>query len=156
LISIKADRVEKADRRSLPQRKTLLFACHASRRLSPAPKIAPRRGGLMALQHAQPLEIIEVRPLGAGLRAAVTTSLLKTPTLQLMRLVLRAGDGLPEHSVRGATTVHCLEGEAVVTTAARRCELQSGQLVMLVENERHAVQAVTDSSLLVTVLLHTT
>jgi hypothetical protein len=45
----------------------------------------------MALQHSQPLDIIDVRPLGADLNDAVTTSLLKTPTLQLMRLVLRAG-----------------------------------------------------------------
>ncbi|MEI2677950.1 MAG: cupin domain-containing protein [Burkholderiaceae bacterium] len=110
----------------------------------------------MALAHAQPLEVIDVRPLGAALRDAVTTSLLKTPRLQLMRLVLPAGSGMPEHSVAGAITVHCLEGETVVTTASRRCELRTGQLVMLPENERHAVQAVTDSSLLVTVLLHQT
>ena len=110
----------------------------------------------MALAHAQPLEVIDVRPLGAALRDAVTTSLLKTPRLQLMRLVLPAGSGMPEHSVAGAITVHCLEGEAVVTTASHRCELRTGQLVMLPENERHAVQAVTDSSLLVTVLLHQT
>ena len=110
----------------------------------------------MALAHAQPLEVIDVRPLGAALRDAVTTSLLKTPRLQLMRLVLPAGSGMPEHRVAGAITVHCLEGETVVTTASRRCELRTGQLVMLPENERHAVQAVTDSSLLVTVLLHQT
>ena len=110
----------------------------------------------MALSHAHPLEVIDVRPLGTALRDAVTTSLLKTPRLQLMRLVLPAGSGMPEHSVAGAITVHCLEGETVVTTASRRCELRTGQLVMLPENERHAVQAVTDSSLLVTVLLHQT
>ena len=110
----------------------------------------------MALTHAQPLEVIDVRPLGCALNVAVTSSLLKTPRLQLMRLVLRAGTGTPEHHVPGAITVHCLEGEAVVTTAAHRRELRPGQLVMLPENERHAVQAVTDASLLVTVLLHQT
>ncbi len=109
----------------------------------------------MALHHAQPLDIIDVRPLGPALRDAVTTSLLKTQALQLMRLVLPAGEGLPEHSVPGALTVHCLEGEAVVTTPSRRCPLQAGQLVMLAGGEPHAVTAVTDSSLLVTVLLHT-
>ena len=110
----------------------------------------------MALSHAHPLEVIDVRPLGTALHDAVTTSLLKTPRLQLMRLVLPAGSGMPEHSVAGAITVHCLEGKTVVTTASRRCELRTGQLVMLPENERHAVQAVTESSLLVTVLLHQT
>ena len=108
----------------------------------------------MALQHAQPLDIIDVRPLGAELHQAVTTSLLKSPALQLMRLVLRAGEGMREHRVAGAVTVQCLEGEAVVTASSRRCRLNAGQLVMLPESEPHAVQALTDSSLLVTVLLH--
>ena len=108
----------------------------------------------MALAHAQPLDIIDVRPFGPRLGEAVTSSLLKTPTLQLMRLVLPAGQGLPEHRVRGAVTVHCLEGDAVVTTPTRSCHLGAGQLVMLAGDEPHAVQAVTGASLLVTVLLH--
>ena len=107
----------------------------------------------MALPHAQPLDIIDVRPLGPGLRDAVTTSLIKTPTLQLMRLVLQSGLGLPEHSVAGAISVQCLEGEAVVTTPSRTCHLGAGRLVVLDGGEPHAVRAVTDTSLLVTVLL---
>ncbi len=107
----------------------------------------------MALPHAQPLDIIDVRPLGPGLRNAVTTSLIKTPTLQLMHLVLQAGLGLPEHSVAGAISVQCLEGEAVVTTPSRICHLGAGRLVVLEGGEPHAVRAVTDASLLVTVLL---
>lgn len=110
----------------------------------------------MALPHARPLDIIDLRPLGPGLPGAVTSSLLKTPSLQLMRLVLPAGQGLPEHSVPGAITVLCLEGEAVVTTPSRRCPLGAGQLVMLEGGEPHAVQSLTDASLLVTVLLHPT
>lgn len=109
----------------------------------------------MALPHAHPLDVIDVRPLAADLADAVTTSLLKTPALQLMRLVLRAGHGLPEHSVPGAITIHCLEGEAAVTTPTRTCDLRAGQLVMLTGSELHAVTAITDASLLVTVLLHT-
>ena len=109
----------------------------------------------MALPHAQPLDIIDVRPFAAGLQAAVTTSLLKTPSLQLMRLVLKAGHTMPEHSVAGAITIHCLEGAAAVAVPSRSCDLHAGQLVMLAGSERHAVTAITDTSLLVTVLLHT-
>lgn len=107
----------------------------------------------MALAHAQPLDVIDLRPLGPALRDGVTTSLLKTPTLQLMRLVLPAGQGLPEHSVAGAITVHCLEGAADVITPTRTCHLLAGHLVMLDGKEPHAVKAVSDASLLVTVLL---
>ncbi len=107
----------------------------------------------MALPHAQALDIIDIRPLGSGLDDAVTTSLIKTPALQLMRVVLRAGHGLPEHSVAGAITVQCLEGEAVLTTPARSCHLGAGRLVVLNGGEPHALRAVTQASLLVTVLL---
>ncbi len=109
----------------------------------------------MALPHALPLDIIDVRPLGAGLRTAVSTSLMKTDTLQLMRLVLPAGQGMPEHGVPGAITIQCIEGETVVSTPSRSCELHAGELVMLSGGESHAVKAVTDSSLLVTILLPT-
>lgn len=107
----------------------------------------------MALSHAQPLDIIDVRPLGQELRSSVTSSLIKTPTLQLMRLVLQAGGGMPEHSVPGVVSVLCLEGEAVVTTPSRRCQLGAGRLVVLEGGEPHAVHAVTDASLLVSILL---
>ena len=107
----------------------------------------------MALPHAQALDIIDVRPFASGLDDAVTSSLIKTPALQLMRLVLRAGQALPEHRVAGAMTLQCLEGEAVLTTPGRSCHLGAGRLVVLNGGEPHAVRAVTDASLLVTVLL---
>jgi quercetin dioxygenase-like cupin family protein len=109
----------------------------------------------MALQHARSLDVIDLRPLGAALRDTVTHSLLKTATLQLMRVVLRAGAGLPEHRVAGAITVHCIEGSAVINAGARQCQLAAGQLVMLDGHVPHAVQATTDCSLLVSVQLHT-
>ena len=107
----------------------------------------------MALKHAQPLDVIDVAPLGDNLHTSVTSSLLKTGALQLMRVVLRAGHGLPEHHVPGEMTLQCLEGDAVVTTPHRACTLTAGQLVTLPGGEPHAVTALTDTSLLVMVLL---
>jgi len=107
----------------------------------------------MALPHALPLETIDVRPLGPALKDAVTTSLQKTPRLQLMRLVLPAGRIVPEHHVPGAITVHCLEGEAILTTPSHSCRLEAGRLVMLEGGEPHGLQAVTDATLLVTLVL---
>jgi quercetin dioxygenase-like cupin family protein len=107
----------------------------------------------MALKHAQPLEVIDIRPLGPRLVESVTSSLLKTATLQLMRVVLRAGKRLPEHKVAGEISVQCLEGEAVVTTPTRSCPLSAGHVVVVPGGEPHSVLAITDASLLVTVLL---
>lgn len=104
----------------------------------------------MALTHALPLDIIDVSPLGAALDGKISTSLVKTASLQLMRVVLRRGQALPEHQVHGEITIHCLEGEAVLSTPSRECVLSAGQLVLLPGGEPHALRAVSDTSLLVT------
>jgi quercetin dioxygenase-like cupin family protein len=107
----------------------------------------------VALLHAQALELIDIRPLGPQLAAGVSTSLLKSERLQLMRLVLQAGQRLAEHRVAGEITIQCLEGEAEVVTPSRTLALEAGQLVMLAGGEPHAVSASKPSSLLVTILL---
>jgi len=107
----------------------------------------------MALLHAQPLDVIDVRPLGAALRTAKTHSLIKTEKLQLMQVVLAAGQGLPEHRAPGEASVQCLEGEVEVSTPTRPCRLQAGEVVVLPAAEPHAVLAIRDATLLVTVLL---
>ena len=107
----------------------------------------------MALPHAQAFDRIDLRPLGDGLAAAITTSLIKTPSLQLMRIVLHDGDALPSHHVSGEITLQCIEGRAAVTTPGRRIELGAGDLLLLPGAEPHAVQALGDCSLLVTISL---
>ena len=106
----------------------------------------------MALIHAQPLEVIDIRPLGAALRASVTTSIIKTERLQLMRLVLPAGASLPEHKVAGEVTIQCIEGVVAIGTPLRECRLRAGELVLLPGGEPHSVRAQQDASLLVSVL----
>jgi quercetin dioxygenase-like cupin family protein len=107
----------------------------------------------MALTHALPLDTIDLRPLGAALAGTPTHSLIKTASLQLMRVVLRRGESLPEHQVPGEITVHCLEGEAALSTPTRDCLLSAGQLVLLAGGEPHGLRAITDTSLLVTLRL---
>jgi quercetin dioxygenase-like cupin family protein len=107
----------------------------------------------MALPHARPLDIIDLDPLPPGPAATVTTSLLKARGLQLMRLVLDAGRTIPEHRVQGPITLQCLQGEAEITTSSRTCRLHAGQLVMLPGGEPHGVHAITDASVLVTIVL---
>ena len=106
----------------------------------------------MALKHAQPLEVIELKATDEARGTAVSSSLLKTPHLQLLRVVLGAGHTLPEHHVPGEITIQCLSGEVDVATPSRTCRLAAGALVMLPAAEPHRVQAHRDAVLLVTVL----
>lgn len=108
----------------------------------------------MALEHAQPLEVINVHPLRESLRQTPSHSLLKTEKLQLMRVVLPAGDGMPPHHIEGEVSILCIEGLVIVRSPGRSCSLAPGQLVVLPPGEPHSVLAEDDSSLLVTLLLH--
>lgn len=106
----------------------------------------------MALRHAHPLEAIDLHASDEQRGTHASSSLLRTDGLQLMQLVLPAGHELPQHHVPGELTIQCVTGEAVVTTPHASCRLGPGQLVALPEQEPHAVRALADSTLLVTLI----
>lgn len=107
----------------------------------------------MALPHARPLDVIAVRPLGAALAEAVSTSLLKTDRLQLLHLVLPAHKDQPEHHVDDECTIHCLEGDVEVVMPGGSRRLGPGELVVLPAQQRHSLRARSDCAVLMTLLL---
>src|ERR1051325_2676899 len=100
----------------------------------------------MAIPHAAPGQIIELHPLGTKPHEAVTTTLVKTAPLEVIRLVVPAGKEIPPHKVSGEITVQCLEGRAAFTALGRTQELGAGEILFLPGGE--------DPSVLVTILLH--
>lgn len=108
----------------------------------------------MAIPHARPGEIVDIRPLGAGLKERATTTLIKTDALEVLRLVILAGNKIARHQVPGQITVQCLEGEVIFDAGGTDRELAAGDLLFLSGGTPHALRAVKDSSLLVTILLH--
>ncbi len=106
----------------------------------------------MALHHANPGEVIDVRPLGSALADARTTTLVKSEHLEVLRLVLPAGKEIATHTAPGPITVQCLEGRVAFTAAGRTQELGPGQLIYLTARETHALRGIEDASLLVTIL----
>jgi len=107
----------------------------------------------VALDHAQPGQPIDIAPLGAALRESSTHAILKTRSLEVIRVVLRAGEALPPHNVRGELTLLCIEGAAEVSMDAAACQLHAGQLVLLPAQTQHDVRALEDTSLLLTIQL---
>ncbi len=99
----------------------------------------------MPLKHAHALEPIDEQPLHERLAQSVSTIWIKSRMLQLMRVVLRAGEHLNEHHVRGEITLQCLEGQARIDTPGNLITLSPGQLVLLPAGEAHAVQALSDT-----------
>lgn len=107
----------------------------------------------MAISHAQPGAVIDVRPLGRGLADARSHALFKSADLEVMRLVLRAGEGMPPHAVAGEITLQCIEGRIAFDSATGQIELATGQLVHVVGDDMHSLRAIEDSSLLLTIAL---
>lgn len=107
----------------------------------------------MALPHAQPLDVVDVSPLGPKLAGAVSTSLLKTGRIQLLHMVLPAHHDQPQHHVDDECTIHCLEGEVELVMPGNTRHLRAGSLVVLPARQKHALRARTDCAVLVTLLL---
>jgi quercetin dioxygenase-like cupin family protein len=107
----------------------------------------------MAVPHAQPGEIVGVRPLGAGIVQAKTTTLIKTKNLEVIRLVLPRGKHIPRHEAPAEVTIQCLEGRIRMDLDGRIVELSAGDLLYLNERASHDVRALEDSSVLATLRL---
>ena len=105
----------------------------------------------MAIPHAKSGEVVEVRPLGPALATTQTSTLVKTPTLEVIRLIL-------PRARRSATTTRwparssSSAWRAWITFTARgpRRELRAGQMLVLAAGEPHSLVGLEDSSVLVT------
>lgn len=106
----------------------------------------------MALPHAHPMEVIDLAPLGDRLPETPSTSLLRTPALQLLHIVLRDGQEQPLHSVPRESILHCLEGRLEVVWPGGVLTLQAGRLVVLPGGQIHGLRARSDAAVLVTLL----
>ena len=108
----------------------------------------------MAIPHAQPGEVVDVRPLGSVLADTKTRSLFKTENVEAVRMVMPAGKEIPEHEAPGEIIVQCLEGKVAFTTMGKTNELEAGQLLYLAAEEPHSVRCIEDASFLLTILLN--
>ena len=107
----------------------------------------------MAIQHAKPGELVDVRPLGSALASAQTKTLVRAEQVEVIRLVVPAGKEIEEHKAKGEIIVHCLEGKVAFTAFGKTQNLEAGKLFYLPTDEPHSVKGVENASLLLTILL---
>lgn len=107
----------------------------------------------MAIPHAQPVQPVDIRPLGAELPASQTTTLIKTDSLEVIRLMVPAGKEIDEHRVPGEITVQCLEGKVAFRAGGQERELTPGSLLYLDGGTAHSLRGIENASLLLTILL---
>ena len=106
----------------------------------------------MAVTHAKPGEVIDIRPLGSSLATTKTTTLFKTEHIEVIRIVMSTGKDIPEHKAPGEIMVQCVEGRIAFTASGKTEELEAGQMLYLETEEPHAIRCIEAASVLVTII----
>lgn len=107
----------------------------------------------MAIPHAKPGDMVDVRPLGSALASTQTTTLFRGEQLEVIHLVVPAGREIPEHKAKGEIVVQCLEGRVAFTALSRTQHLEAGKLLYLPTGVPHSVTGIEDAALLLTIVL---
>lgn len=81
-------------------------------------------------------------------RSAVT--LVKEGGLNVVLARLRAGGSMAEHAAPGAATVQVLSGHVRIDVGDEKLDVPAGRLVAFDAKVRHKVEAIEDSTLLLT------
>lgn len=103
----------------------------------------------MAMHHCRSGEVARLGAIGDP--ATRTVALARTSTFEAVHLVVRAGQTIPVHQVPGSLTLYCIAGHARLEGASPP-DLHAGDWLYLAPGTPHAVEAVTDASLLLTIL----
>lgn len=106
----------------------------------------------MALKHAEPGEVVDLRPLGSRFGDAKTHAIVRTSGFEAVRLILPAGTEIPSHNVAGAITLYCIEGHARLDLDDGTLEMRAGDWLHLEGGAPHSVMGVEDTSMLLTIL----
>ena len=85
----------------------------------------------MVIPHAEPGEVVDVRPLGSALASAQTKTLVRAEQVEVIRLAVPTGKAIPEHKAKGEVVVHCLEDRVAFTAYGKTQTLEAGHLLYL-------------------------
>lgn len=106
----------------------------------------------MSIPHLKSGEIVHL-PIIEMLPSTKTATLVKTDGLEVIRLVILAGQEISTHKAPGPITVQCLDGRVRFTAHDRTHELDAGKFLYLSSAQPHSLAGIEDSSLLLTIWL---
>jgi quercetin dioxygenase-like cupin family protein len=84
--------------------------------------------------------------------AALSNTLIKPPDVEVIRMVLLAGEGRSEPNAPDEIMVQCLEGDIALTAMKAPERLRAGGMVYVAAGEANALELVEDSSFLLTIM----
>jgi quercetin dioxygenase-like cupin family protein len=107
----------------------------------------------MATLHARSGELLDVLPFAETFPLEQSIALVRSEHWEVFRLVMPAGKVVPEHKVASVTLLQCIEGAVELTAHGKVQKMRAGHLVYLAAGVPHALKALNDASLLVTMLV---
>lgn len=110
----------------------------------------------MATHHAAEAEVVDLATWSDELPDGQSQAIAKVEHLELARLVIGAGKQMHRAGychVDGPIVVHCLEGEVELKLPGKAQRLRAGQLLYLLGGTDHAIGGITDSVVLLTIVL---
>ena len=100
----------------------------------------------------KPGKTVDVQQLAAEPITRRKTLLVRTAEMEIIHLVIPAGETIPTHEAQGEIVLHCLEGQVSISTLEKAHELKAGQLFYFRINEPISIQGIEQASLLVTII----
>ena len=94
-----------------------------------------------------------VQPLTATDEKSREITLVKTPQVEVIQLIVPAGRDVPTHQAQGDLVVHCLEGRASLFALGKTYDLTPGQLLQLSIDEPFSIRGIDHASVLVTLII---
>ncbi|WP_167043560.1 cupin domain-containing protein [Salinibacterium sp. ZJ454] len=95
-------------------------------------------------------DVLKLAPIEAGKLGHFTV--LKSEDVRVVVLAFEAGFVLKEHAAPKTLLMQALDGALRVTAGGRIVELAPGSLIRLESGERHQVEALEDSRLMLTLI----
>lgn len=107
----------------------------------------------MALPHARSTQVVHLHPLGQRVADTPSFAIIKARQLEVIRVVLAAGQDMHQLGAPGEATLYCLEGEARFRAEGSAETLRAGDFLHLQPGTPYSLHALRDASLLVTFCL---
>lgn len=101
----------------------------------------------------KPGETVDVQELKKSLGGRRNSLLVKTADVEIVHLVIPAGETIPTHEAQGEIVLHCLEGRALVSALGEAIHLDAGQLFYFAVNEPFSIEGIDEASLLATIIV---
>lgn len=108
----------------------------------------------MAIHHARAGELVDLNDWPPDVSSDQSHTIIINDDIELGRLILHKGKEIPEHSISSPILIQCMEGTVEIRTQRARQSIGQGQLIYLQANDPHALTALEDAIVLLTIMFN--